>query len=44
LLCITAIDPPVHFDGMSLRNETVKVLEAVNVVPVDLDGGAARGQ
>ena len=44
LLCITAIDPPVHFDGTSLRNETVKVLEAVNVVPVDLDGGAARGQ
>jgi glucose-6-phosphate 1-dehydrogenase len=44
LLCITAIEPPVHFDGVSLRNETVKVLEAVNVVPVDLDGGAARGQ
>ncbi|HUE85716.1 MAG TPA: glucose-6-phosphate dehydrogenase [Vicinamibacterales bacterium] len=44
LLCITAIDPPVHFDGTALRNETVKVLDAVNVVPVDLDGGAARGQ
>ncbi|MBA3640492.1 MAG: glucose-6-phosphate dehydrogenase [Acidobacteria bacterium] len=44
LLCITAIDPPVHFDGASLRNETVKVLEAVSVVPVDLGGGAARGQ
>jgi glucose-6-phosphate 1-dehydrogenase len=44
LLCMTAIDPPVHFDGASLRNETAKVLEAVNVVPVDLDGGAARGQ
>jgi glucose-6-phosphate 1-dehydrogenase len=44
LLCITAIDPPVHFDGASLRNETAKVLDAVNVVPVDLDGGTARGQ
>jgi glucose-6-phosphate 1-dehydrogenase len=44
LLCMTAIDPPVHFDAASLRNETAKVLDAVNVVPVDLDGGAARGQ
>jgi glucose-6-phosphate 1-dehydrogenase len=27
-----------------LRNETVKVLEAVTVVPVDVEGGAVRGQ
>jgi glucose-6-phosphate 1-dehydrogenase len=44
LLCMTAMEPPVSFDATSLRNETVKVLEAVNVVPVDVDGGAARGQ
>jgi glucose-6-phosphate 1-dehydrogenase len=29
LLCLTAIDPPVRYEGASLRNETVKVLEAV---------------
>jgi glucose-6-phosphate 1-dehydrogenase len=44
LLCITAMEPPVSYDAPSLRNETVKVLEAVNVVPVDIDGGAVRGQ
>jgi glucose-6-phosphate 1-dehydrogenase len=30
LLCMTAIDPPVPFDGASLRNETAKMLEAVS--------------
>ncbi len=44
LLCMTAMEPPVNYDAGSLRDETVKVLEAVNVVPVDLHGGAARGQ
>ena len=44
LLCMTAMEPPVSFDAPSLRNETVKVLEAVTVVPVDVEGGAARGQ
>ena len=44
LLCMTAMEPPVSYDATSLRNETAKVLEAVNVVPVDLDGGAVRGQ
>ena len=44
LLCMTAMEPPVCFDAASLRDETVKVLEAVTVVPVDLDAGAVRGQ
>jgi glucose-6-phosphate 1-dehydrogenase len=44
LLCMTAMEPPVSFDADSLRDETAKVLDAVNVVPVDLDAGAARGQ
>lgn len=44
LLCMTAMEPPVSFDAPSLRNETAKVLDAVNVVPVDVDGGAVRGQ
>lgn len=44
LLCLTAIEPPVCFDAASLRNETAKVLDAVNVVPVDIDCGAVRGQ
>ena len=29
LLCITAIEPPVNYDAVSLRSETVKVLRAV---------------
>lgn len=44
LLCMAAMEPPVSYEATSLRNETVKVLEAVNVVPVDVDGGAVRGQ
>ena len=41
LLCLTAIEPPVHFDGASLRNETAKVLDAVSA---GVDGVAVRGQ
>jgi glucose-6-phosphate 1-dehydrogenase len=44
LLCMTAIEPPVRFDGASLRDETAKVLEAVNAMPADGDGTAVRGQ
>ncbi|MGE0703823.1 MAG: glucose-6-phosphate dehydrogenase [Vicinamibacterales bacterium] len=44
LLCMTAMEPPVSYDATSLRNETAKVLEAVNVVPMDVDGGTVRGQ
>src|SRR5919106_2308433 len=29
LLCMTAMEPPVFYDGTSLRNETFKVLQAV---------------
>ena len=44
LLCMTAIEPPVNFDGASLRDETVKILEAVNRRPIDLERDAVRGQ
>ncbi len=44
LLCMTAIEPPVNFDGASLRDETVKILEAVNRTPVDLERDAVGGQ
>ena len=44
LVCMTAMEPPVRFDAGSLRDETVKVLEAVTVVPVDIECGSARGQ
>jgi glucose-6-phosphate 1-dehydrogenase len=44
LVCMTAMEPPVSFDAGSLRDETVKVLEAVTVVPVDIECGSARGQ
>jgi glucose-6-phosphate 1-dehydrogenase len=42
LLCMTAMDPPVCYDGMSLRNETFKVLQAVR--PVDLAADCVLGQ
>ncbi|MGH7657167.1 MAG: glucose-6-phosphate dehydrogenase, partial [Gemmatimonadales bacterium] len=42
LLCMTAIEPPGQFDAPSLRNETVKVLKAVQ--PVELPDGAVQGQ
>ena len=29
LLCITTMEPPVAYDGISLRNETFKVLQAL---------------
>lgn len=44
LLCMTATEPPVRYDAASLRDETAKVLEAVTVVPIDLEEGAVRGQ
>jgi len=44
LLCLTAIEPPVCFDGTSLRNETAKVLDAVSLAAAEADGGTARGQ
>lgn len=44
LLCMTAMEPPVRLDASSLRDETVKVLEAVRPVPDGIDSGAVRGQ
>lgn len=44
LLCMTAIEPPISFTADALRDETAKVLDAVNVEPVDPEGGAVRGQ
>jgi glucose-6-phosphate 1-dehydrogenase len=44
LLCMAAIEPPVNFDGSSLRDETVKILEALNRKPVDVEREAVRGQ
>lgn len=42
LLCMTAIEPPVRFEGSAVRNETVKVLDAIR--PVDVASEAVRGQ
>src|SRR5919106_4542020 len=37
LLCITAMEAPVAYDGISLRNETFKVLQALQPVRVPTD-------
>jgi len=42
LLCMTAMEPPVSYDGLSLRNETFKVLQAVR--PVDVHADCVLGQ
>jgi glucose-6-phosphate 1-dehydrogenase len=42
LLCITAMEPPVSYDGISLRNETFKVLQALE--PVDVLSDSVLGQ
>jgi glucose-6-phosphate 1-dehydrogenase len=42
LLCMAAIEPPGQFDAPSLRNETVKVLRAVQ--PVDVPSSVVQGQ
>jgi glucose-6-phosphate 1-dehydrogenase len=44
LLCITAMEPPVNLDIRSVRDETVKVLAAVAVEPIDSERDAVRGQ
>jgi glucose-6-phosphate 1-dehydrogenase len=38
LLCTTAMEPPVAYDGTALRNETAKVLQAVKPPNVRRDG------
>lgn len=42
LVCMTAMDPPVSYDGTSLRNETYKVLQAVR--PLNLERDCVLGQ
>ena len=42
LLCLTAIEPPISYDGASLRDETVKVLRSIR--PVDPGRDAVTGQ
>lgn len=47
LLCMTAMEPPVFYDGFSLRNETFKVLQAVQPVGFETDcvlGQYGRGE
>ncbi len=42
LLCLTAIEPPVRFGPVALRDETAKVLDAVE--PLDVDRDVVLGQ
>jgi len=42
LPCMTAMEPPVSYDGASLRNETVKVLQAIR--PIDIQRDCVLGQ
>ena len=42
LLCMTTIEPPVHYDGAALRDETVKVLRSIR--PVDVKRDVVAGQ
>ncbi len=42
LLCMVAIEPPVRFDDVGLRDETAKVLDAIR--PIDIVNDAVRGQ
>jgi glucose-6-phosphate 1-dehydrogenase len=42
LLCLTALEPPVRYDAVSLRAETVKVLDAL--APVDPRTACVFGQ
>jgi glucose-6-phosphate 1-dehydrogenase len=42
LLCMTAMEPPVSYDAVALRNETAKVLQAVR--PLDVQHDCVLGQ
>jgi glucose-6-phosphate 1-dehydrogenase len=42
LLCSVAIEPPLRFDAKGLRNETVKVLDAIQ--PLDVESDCVAGQ
>ncbi len=42
LLCMTAMEPPVSYGGLTLRNETAKVLQAIR--PLDVHDDCVVGQ
>jgi len=42
LLCMTAMEPPVSYDAVALRNETAKVLQAIR--PLDVQHDCVLGQ
>src|SRR5215813_7497871 len=42
LLCLTAMEPPVSYDSLALRNETAKVLQAIR--PLDVQDDCVVGQ
>jgi glucose-6-phosphate 1-dehydrogenase len=42
LLCMTAMEPPLSYDGLALRNETLKVLQAVR--PINVPHDSVLGQ
>ncbi|MGE3539615.1 MAG: glucose-6-phosphate dehydrogenase [Candidatus Tectimicrobiota bacterium] len=42
LLCLTAMEPPVSYNGLALRNETAKVLQAIG--PLDVQHDCVLGQ
>ena len=45
ILCLTAMEPPVAFDALSVREEKVKVLKAARRIPEDdVERYAVRGQ
>ncbi len=45
LLCLIAMEPPVNLDADSIRNEKVKVLDALRSIPTDqIDQHVIRGQ
>ena len=45
LLSLVAMEPPIAFNGRSVRNEKVKVLQAVrHLDPEEVQGTTARGQ
>lgn len=44
LLCMMAMEPPLRFDAISLRDETAKVLQAVNIDMLCREEAAVRGQ
>ena len=45
LLCHVAMEPPVHFEADEVRNEKVKVLQAIHApTPEDVDEIAVRAQ